>query len=175
MNDRDTGKLYYLRDRGRRSSATAQKKRPDSSKKSSEDGRRPSVQETIWLGRALFGVAMYLAAYWMAVVSGALSLEPNGEVAKWVYSLFLADLFVVVAATIGGYELTRGGERRDLFAIIAGGALISLSLSRFAHTFTSTLERNLAPGERLEVSAVAACLCVGVWVVSHALRSHAER
>jgi hypothetical protein len=170
MSDRNSGKLYYLRDRGRRA-AVVPKKRQEPSRKVLEDGRKPSLQETVWLGRGLLGVAAYLTAYWLAVATGVLSLEIGGDVPKWVWSLFVADVFVGAAAVVGGYELSRGRDKRDLFAVLAAGALICLSLARIAHTFTATLERNLSPGERLEVSAVAACLCIGVWVVSHALRS----
>lgn len=170
----DAGKLYFLKDRGRRPAGRLVRKRPEGSKRPASERRKPSAQETAWLGRALLAAAVYLAFYWVGIATGVFPLEGQDERA-WLYSFLPADLFVAVVAAIGAVDLLGNGAKREIFVLLGGGGLILLTLERIAYRISSSMHHALTPGERLEVTAMGICLSIGVWVVSHSLRLRAER
>lgn len=172
----DSGKLYFLKDRGRRLAARSARRRFEGPTASGSDRRKPSPQETLWLGRVLVVQAAYLGLYWLGIVSGLVSVEEQGELRLLVYSFLPADLFLGVVAAIGGYDLLQRPAKRDLFVVLAAGGLIFLALEQLTYGITASFRHQpLSPGERLEVTAMGISLCVGIWAVSHSLRMRAER
>lgn len=173
MSSRNTGKLYFLRDRGRRALVGAARKRIEAVKKPS-DARSPTSQETVWLARSLYAVGAYLTLHWIAVLSGVLLLAGEAELGSWNRSV-AADLLVAALAIAGGIQISRAVEGRDLFSLAAAGGIACLAVTRIESAFRASLARDLAPGERLEICVVAACLLIGIWTVSHSLRMRADR
>ncbi len=175
MNEGNTGKVYFLSERGRRSQMKTARRRSEPSPPSSGERRKPSVQETTWLARALFIEAMYLTMFWIAVGTDLFSIEPQPGVKQWLYSFFPSELFVAMVALVAGYDLLRPTGRHEVFAPLAAGGLIFLALERLTLLISSGVLHELTPGERLEVTAMGICLAVGIWAVSHSLRQRAER
>jgi hypothetical protein len=175
MAEGNTGKVYFLSERGRRLQSRAARRRPEPPTVSSTERRKPSIQETTWLARALFIEAMYLTFFWIAVGTDLFTVEPHPEVKQWLYSFFPSELFVAVIALIAGYDLMRQAGRHEVFTPLAAGGLIFLALERLTLLIYSGVLHELTPGERLEITAMGICLSVGVWAVSHSLRQRAER
>jgi hypothetical protein len=174
MKESNTGKLYFLRDRGRRPPVRPPRRRPDAGP-AAQTTHGPSAQETIWLARVLCLQGAYLILYWVAISADLISPEFHEAAGGWLYSALPADLFVAAAAGVGGYDLLSRPARRDSFVLLASGGLIFLSLQRLAFQVTAGMHRPLAPGERLAVTAMGVSLCVGIWALSHSLRQRAER
>jgi len=175
MNEGNTGKIYFLSERGRRSAARAARKRAEPAAGSVGERRKPSVQETVWLARALFIEGLYFVLLWLAEGTDLFSFEPDTSLRQWLYSFFPAEIFVAVIAFVGAYELQRHAGKRDTFALVAAGGLVILALERLTLLVAGAFRHNLTPGERLEITAMGVCMGVGVWVISHSLRSRAER
>lgn len=174
MNDGNSGKLLFLRDRAKRPSPRVSRRRSDSPKRPSGEGRRPASEVT-WLSRALYAVAACHVLYWIAIAGGVLSLEGDGELRSWTVSLVVADLVVAVLAVLGATELARGEAAGTVFSRVAAGALIGVASVRLGHAAAASFVRDLFPSERLEVVAIVACLVVGTWILSHALRLRTDR
>jgi hypothetical protein len=174
MNEGNTGKIYFLSERGRRSAARILRKRSEPPGSSAER-RKPSPQETTWLARALFIEGLYFALLWLAEGTDLFSFEPDSGLRQWLYSFFPAEIFVAVIAVLGAYELQRQAGKRDSFALVAAGGLIFLALERLTLLISGGLRHDLSPGERLEITAMGICMGVGIWAISHSLRLRAER
>src|ERR1700746_1691302 len=116
MNEGNTGKIYFLSERGRRSTARILRKRSEPPGSSAER-RKPSLQETTWLARALFIEGLYFALLWLAEGTDLFSYEPDAGLRQWLYSFFLAEIFLAVMAVFGAYELQRHVGKRDVFAL----------------------------------------------------------
>src|ERR1043165_5973242 len=123
MNEGNTGKIYFF-DRGRRSTSRLARKRTEPPSASSGERRKPSTQETTWLARALFIEGLYFALLWLAEGTDLFSYEPDAAIRQWLYSFFLADVFLAVMAVFGAYELQRHAGKRDVFALVAAGGLV---------------------------------------------------
>ena len=175
MNEGNTGKIYFLSDRGRRSTGRLARKRPEPQSASSSERRKPSTQETIWLARALFIEGLYFALLWLAEGTDLFSYEPEAGLRQWLYSFFPAEIFLAVIAVIGAYELQRYVGKRDAFALVAAGGLVLIALERLTLLIGGGFRHELTPGERLEITAMMICIGVGVWTVSHSLRFRAEK
>src|SRR5205823_4408423 len=108
MNEGNTGKIYFLSGRGRRSTARMPlRKKSEPVGSSSGERRKPSPQETVWLARALFIEGMYFALLWLAEGTDLFSFQPETGLRQWLYSFFPAEIFVAVIAVFGAYELQR--------------------------------------------------------------------
>jgi hypothetical protein len=175
MNEGNTGKIYFLSGRGRRSTARVARKRAEPPGSSTAERRKPSVQETTWLARALFIEGLYFVLLWLAEGTDLFSFEPDTGLRQWLYSFFPAEIFVAVVAFVGAYELQRFAGKRDAFALVAAGGLVFLALERLTLLISGAFRHDLSPGERLQITAMGICIGVGVWVISHSLRSRAER
>jgi hypothetical protein len=175
MGEGNTGKIYFLSERGRRSMFRAARKRSEPAPSSSGERRKPSIQETTWLARALFIEGLYFALLWLAEGTDLFAFEPQDGLRQWLSSFFPAEIFVAVVAIVGGYQLQRHAGKRDTLALVAAGGLILLALERLTLLVSGGFRHDLSPGERLEITAMGICMAVGVWSVSHSLRSHAER
>jgi hypothetical protein len=151
------------------------RKRTEPAAPPSGERRKPSPQETTWLARALFIEGLYFALLWLAEGTDLFSFEPDNGLKQWLYSFFPAEIFVAVMAVVGAYELQRHAGKRDAFALVAAGGLVFLALERLTLLISGGLRHDLAPGERLEITAMGLCIGVGVWTVSHSLRFRAER
>jgi hypothetical protein len=174
MSDSNSGKLYFLKDRGKRNLPRPARKRPEAAPPG-ERRRAPSPQETLWLARVLFFQAAYFGLYWIGVATEVLTIEGETEFRVFLYSFLPADVFIAAMAGIGSYDLVRSPGKRDLFVLLAAGGLIFLALDRLTYGIVSSFQHDLKPGERLEITAMGICLCVGIWAVSHSLRMRAER
>jgi hypothetical protein len=170
MNDGNTGKLVFFRDHAKRPAPRAPRRRTETPRKSSGEGRVPTATETQWLSRALYAVAAYEVLSWLAIATGVLSLDAQVDLRQWTVSLVLADLAVAAFAVLGALELSRDDPKDLLFPRIAAGALISVCCARIGRAAAASFLRDLAPSERLEIVAVVACLMIGIWVISHSLR-----
>ncbi len=176
MNEGNTGKIYFLSGRGRRSTARMQlRKKSEPAGSSSGERRKPSPQETVWLARALFIEGMYFALLWLAEGTDLFSFQPETGLRQWLYSFFPAEIFVAVIAVVGAYELQRHAGKRDAFALVAAGGLVFLALERLTLLISGGFRHDLAPGERLEITAMGICMGVGIWTISHSLRLRAEK
>jgi len=175
MGERNTGKIYFLRERGRRSDPRVIRKRTEPAPSSTAERRKPSVQETTWLSRALFIEALYFTLIWLAEGADFLAFEPDNGLHPWMYSFFPAEIIVAVVAVLGARELQKHAGTRDTFALVAAGGLLFLALERLTLLISGGFRHPLTPGERLEITAMGVCMGVGVWIVSHSLRSRAER
>src|ERR1041384_6936362 len=111
MNDSNSGKLYFLKDRGRRPAPRLPRKRPDSA--ATAERHRPSPQETLWLARALFVQAVYLILYWGASGMELSSTDADSPARLWTLSSLLPDVFVAVVASLGSYDLAWRPGKRD--------------------------------------------------------------
>lgn len=174
MGESNTGKVYFLSERGRRTAARLLRKRSESPSLPSER-RAPSPQESSWLSRALFIEGLYLVLMWVAEGTDLLAYERSGEMNQWMFSLFPAEIFVAVVAIFGAFQLQRPSERRDVFALLAAGGLMFLAVERLALLASASGNHALSPGERLQITAMGICLGLGVWTVSHSLRLRAEK
>jgi hypothetical protein len=175
MNEGNTGKIYFLSDRGRRSTSRLARKRTEPTSASTAERRKPSTQETMWLARALFIEGLYFALLWLAEGTDLFSFEPDAGLRQWLYSFFPAEIFLAVVAVIGAYELQRHAGKRDAFALVAAGGLVLIALERLTLLIGGGFRHELTPGERLEITAMGICIGVGVWTVSHSIRFRAER
>jgi hypothetical protein len=176
MNEGNTGKIYFLSGRGRRSTPRVQlRKKSEPAGSSSAERRKPSPQETVWLARALFIEGIYFALLWLAEGTDLFSFQPDTSLRQWLYSFFPAEIFVAVIAVVGAYELQRHAGKRDAFALVAAGGLVFLALERLTLLISGGFRHDLAPGERLEITAMGICMGVGIWTISHSLRFRAER
>jgi hypothetical protein len=176
MNDGNSGKLLFLRDRGKRPVTRSARRRSDSSKRPTGEGRTPAALEAVWLSRALWIVAAYYVLYWLAVALGVLSVAGDGGAQSWTVSLVVADVVVAILSVLGATELARTGEDSSLvFSHAAAGALLLVASVRLGHAAAASFDRDLVPSERLEIVAVVGCLVVGVWILSHSLRLRAAR
>ena len=107
MNEGNTGKIYFLSGRGRRSTARVQlRKKSEPAGSSSGERLKPSTQETTWLARALFIEGMYFALLWLA--GRALAFTSFGLAAGIVNALF------PIAVAVGNREVGCTWGRRDL-------------------------------------------------------------
>jgi hypothetical protein len=174
MGGGNTGKIYFLSERGRRSTRPMRKRNEPASNAPAER-HRPSVQETTWLSRALFIEGLCFTLVWLAEGTDFFGLEPDNGLHQWLYSAFPAEMFVAVVALVGAYELQRHAGKRDTFALLAAGGLVFLALERLALLVSAGFRHELAPGERLQITAMGICIGIGVWTISHSLRSRAER
>jgi hypothetical protein len=174
MADSNSGKLYFLKDRGRRHSLRQARKRPETNA-AGDRKRAPSPQETVWLSRVLALQAAYFSLYWVAVSTEVLGIEGDTALRTWLYSLLVPELFVIAMAGMGSYDLMRNPGKRDLFVLLAGGSLVFLSLARLTYGIASSFRHDLAPGERLEMVAMFSTLCVAIWAISHSQRMRMER
>src|SRR4029077_1092500 len=129
MNEGNTGKIYFLSERGRRSAARMLRKRSEPPGSSAER-RKPSPQETTWLARALFIEGLYFALLWLAEGTDLFSFEPDSGLRQWLYSFFPAEIFVAVLAFIGAYELQRFAGKRYASSLVAAGGLVFIALER---------------------------------------------
>ena len=175
MNESNTGKVYFLSDRGRRSTSRALRKKPEPASTAPSERRKPSSQETTWLARALFFEGLYFALLWLAEGTAFFSSPSDPGMRQWLYSFFPAEVFLAIIAVLGAYELQRYAGKRDAFALVAAGGLLLIALERLTLLISSALRHDLSPGERLEITAMGICIGVGVWTVSHSLRFRAER
>lgn len=175
MGEGHTGKIYFLSERGRRSTPRVVRKRSESPSGSPPERHRPSPQETTWLSRALFIEGMYFTLLWLAEGTDFFVLEPESPLRQWIYSFFPAEIFVAAMAIVGAYQLQRHAGERDVFALVAAGGLMLLALERLTLLISGGFRHDLTPGQRLEITAMGICLCVGVWTVSHCLRYRADR
>ena len=176
MGEGNTGKIYFLSDRGRRSASRVARKRPEPPSTVSSERRKPSPQETTWLARALFIEGLYFALLWIAEGTDMFSFQAaDASMRQWLYSFFPAEIFLAVVAVIGAYELQRHAGKHDAFALVAAGGLVLIALERLALLISGGMHHELTPGERLEITAMGVCIGVGVWTVSHSLRFRAER
>jgi hypothetical protein len=175
MNEGNTGKVYFLSGRGRRSMVRAVRKRSEPTGGTPNERRKPSPQETTWLARALFIEGLYFGLLWLAEGTDLFSFEPDSELRQWLYSFLPAEIFVSVLAFVGAYELQRHAGQRDAYSLVAAGGLILIALERLTLLISGGLRHDLSPGERLEITAMGICMGVGVWSISHSLRSRAER
>jgi hypothetical protein len=175
MREGNTGKVYFLSERGRRSAARWARKRAESPSQPPAERRPPSPQETTWLSRALFIEGLYLVLIWVAEGTDMLAFEHNGDIHQWMFSLFPAEILVASVAIFGAYQLQRASERRDVFALVSAGGLMFLSVERLALLVSAGMSHALSPVERLQITAMGICLGVGIWTVSHSLRLRAER
>jgi len=175
MGEGNTGKIYFLSERGRRSAARLIRKRSEPAASPTADRRKPSAQETTWLSRALFIEGLYFTLIWLAEGTDFFAFGPDNNLDQWLYSFFPAEIFVAVVAIVGAYELQRHAGARDTFALVAAGGLVFLALERLALLVSGAFRHALTPGERLEITAMGICMGVGVWTVSHSLRLRAER
>jgi hypothetical protein len=166
-----SGKLYFLRDRGRRPASRLQRKRTDGLGATGAERTRTSSPEALWLSRILIGEAGYLILYWLGVVGGVVDAAEGNDSRMWLYSFLPADLFVASASGLAGFDLLRSSVRRDFFLLIAAGGLIFLSLERLTYGIASSFLRDLTPGERLQVTLMGVSLYVGMWAASYALRT----
>lgn len=171
MRESNTGKVYFLSERGRRSAARLVRRRNEPPIAPAER-RPPSPQETIWLSRALFVEGLYLVLMWVAEGTDLLAFEHTSDIHQWMFSLLPAEIFVAAAAIFGAYQLQR---QRDVFALVTAGGLMFLSVERLALLVSAGLNHALSPGERLQITAMGICMGVGIWTVSHSLRLRAER
>ena len=174
MNNENTGKLYFLRDRGRRLMARPTLKRTESPRTPPGERHRPSPQETVWLARVLFAEAAYLILYWVAIGTEVLGVEGLQTPGVWGYSFLPADFFVVVTAAIGGFDLAYRDGKRSVFVLLAAGGLSFLTLERLAFRISAAAQHPLTPGERFEITVMGISLCVAVWAVSHSMRLHPD-
>jgi hypothetical protein len=175
MSEGNPGKVYFLSERGRRTAARVLRKRPEPPSSSNGERRKPSSQETTWLARALFIEALYFVLLWLGEGTDLFALEPSNGLKQWLYSFFPAEILVAATAFIGAYELQRYAGKRDVFALLAAGGLVLLAVERLTLLISGGIRHDLTPAERLEITAMGICLSVGVWTVSHSLRSRAER
>lgn len=175
MNEGNTGKVYFLSGRGRRSTARIIRKKSEPPGGLPSERRKPSPQETTWLSRALFIEGLYFALLWLAEGTDLFSFEPESGLRQWLYSFFPAEVFVAVIAVIGACELQRHAGKHDAFALVAAGGLIFLALERLTLLVSGGFRHDLSPGERLEITAMGICMGVGIWTVSHSIRFRAER
>jgi hypothetical protein len=175
MNESNTGKVYFLSGRGRRSMVRTARKRSEPSGGAPTERRKPSPQETTWLARALFIEGLYFGLLWLAEGTDLFSFEPDSGLRQWLYSFLPAEIFVAVLAFVGAYELQRHAGKRDAYSLVAAGGLILIALERLTLLISGGLRHDLSPGERLEITAMGICMGVGVWSISHSLRSRAER
>jgi hypothetical protein len=175
MNESNTGKIYFLSERGRRATGRLARKRPEPTNTTVGERRKPSTQETTWLARALFIEGLYFALLWLAEGTDLFSYEPDAGLRQWLYSFFPAEIFLAVMAVFGAYELQRHAGKRDAFALVAAGGLVLIALERLTLLIGGGFRHDLTPGERLEITAMGICIGVGVWTVSHSLRFRAER
>jgi hypothetical protein len=174
MNEGNTGKVYFLSGRGRRSMVRTVRKRSEPPGGTAQERRKPSSQETTWLARALFIEGLYFGLLWLAEGTDLFSLEPDSGLRQWVYSFLPAEIFVAILAFVGAYELQRHAGKRDAYSLVAAGGLILIALERLTLLISGGLRHDLSPGERLEITAMGICIGVGVWSISHSLRSRAE-
>jgi len=174
MNRGSTGKIYFLSERGRRAAARAARKRTEPAS-TPGDRRKPSPQETTWLARALFIEGLYFVLLWLAEGTDIFSFEADAGLRQWLYSFFPAEIFVAVIAFVGAYELQRHAGKRDAFSLVAAGCLVLIALERLTLLISGAFRHDLRPAERLEITAMGICMGVGVWAISHSLRSRAER
>jgi hypothetical protein len=178
MSQSNSGKIYFLSGRGRRSSsARALRRKPEPPSQPAAQRGRPTQQETVWLAWALFIEALYLAVLWLAEGTDLFGIEPNPSLRQWLVSFFPAELFVAGVAAFGAYDLRRSSGRRDVFVLLAAGGLISLALQRLTLLVAGGLRHDfmLTPGQRLEITAMGISLGVGIWTISHALRMRVEK
>ncbi len=175
MGESNTGKVYFLSDRGRRSAARLIRKRSDPQAASPVERHPPTPQETAWLARLLFIEGLYLVLMWVAEGTDILAFERNGEIRNWMLSLFPAEILVAAAAIFGAYQLQRVTEKRDVFALVAAGGLMFLAVERLALLASAAVGHVLSPGERLQVTAMLVCIGVSVWTISHSMRLRIER
>jgi len=175
MNEGNPGKIYFLNERGRRAAARAARKRSEPSAGSPGERRKPSVQETVWLARALFIEGLYFVLLWLAEGTDLFSFDADTGLRQWLYSFFPAEIFVAVIAFVGAYELQRHAGKRDTFALVAAGGLVLIALERLSLLIAGAFRHDFRPAERLEITAMGICMGVGVWVISHAVSSRAER
>lgn len=174
MNDGNTGKLVFLKDRGKRSVLRFARRRTDAARRTITERNRPTDKETLWLSRAFFGVAAYVALTWLAIGTGLAELGTSTEARDWMWSLLLADIAITVLAVLGGYELASASSAAGFYVRFAAGALLTFGLMRIGHAARESFARDLVPIERLEVCAIVACLWVGMWTISYSLRLRAE-
>lgn len=174
MGQGNPGKIYFLKERGRRLSQRATRKKSEPPAPSSER-HKPSIQETTWLARALFIEGLYVALLWVAEGTELLSFGTESGSHQWSYSFFPAEIFIAVVAIVGAYEIQRHAGKRDAFALIAAGGFVFLALQRLTLLVSGSFRHDLTPWERLEITAMGVCIGVGVWTVSHSLRCRAER
>ncbi len=175
MNEGNTGKVYFLSGRGRRSMVRTVRKRSEPSGGVPSERRKPSPQETSWLARALFIEGLYFGLLWLAEGTDLFSFEADSGLRQWLYSFLPGEIFVAVLAFIGAHELQRHAGKRDAYSLVAAGGLILIALERLTLLISDGLRHDLSPGERLEITAMGICMGVGVWSISHSLRSRAER
>ena len=175
MNEGNTGKVYFLSGRGRRSAARMIRKKSEPAGSSSGERRKPSPQETTWLSRALFIEGLYFVLLWLAEGTDLFSFQPDTSLRQWLYSFFPAEIFVAVIAFVGAYELQRHAGKHDTFSLVAAGGLVFLALERLTLLISGGFRHDLSPGERLEITAMGICMGVGIWTLSHSLRFRAER
>jgi hypothetical protein len=175
MGQGNTGKIYFLRERGRRAAARVIRKRSEPAVSSTAERRKPSAQETTWLARALFIEGLYFTLIWLAEGADLFAFEPDNGLHPWLYSFFPAEIFVAAVAIFGAHELQKHAGTRDTFALVAAGGLLFLALERLVLLVSGGFRHPLTPGDRLEITAMGICMGVGVWTVSHSLRSRAER
>jgi hypothetical protein len=175
MRESNTGKVYFLNERGRRSAVRWIRKRAESPAAPPTEHHPPSAQETTWLSRALFIQGLYLVVMWVAEATNLLSVEQGGDLHAWTLSLFPPEILVAAAAMCGAYQLQRISDRRDVFALVTAGGLMFLSVERLVLLVSAAMNHILLPGERLQITAMGICLGVAVWTVSHSLRLRAGR
>lgn len=175
MGESNTGKVYFLSERGRRSVARFTRRRPESPPPPPAERHPPSTQETTWLARALFIEGFYLVLMWVAEGTDLIAFEHRGDVHQLIFSLFPAEILVAAAAIFGAYQLQRPSPRRDVFALIAAGGLMFLAVERLTLLVSASMGHALSPGERLQITAMGICLGVGIWTVSHSLRLRTDR
>src|SRR5713101_4038704 len=107
MGEGNTGKVYFLSGRGRRSPSRIVRRRPEPASAASGERRKPSPQETTWLARALFIEGLYFTLLWLAEGTDLFSFQAEGSLRQWLYSFFPAEIFLAVVAVLGAYELQR--------------------------------------------------------------------
>jgi hypothetical protein len=166
-----SGKLYYLRDRARRSAPRQSRRRPEGTGTSEADRHPPISKEALWLSRVLFAGAAYLVLYWLGVAAGVVAVPEVTESRLWLYSFVPGDLLVAGVSGVAAWDLLRGPGRRDFFLVLAAGGLMFLSLSRLTQGITASFVAELTPGQRLHVTLMGVCLYVGLWAASYALRT----
>jgi len=166
-----SGKLYYLRERGRRAAPKQPRRRVDGAGASDADRHGPPSREALWLSRILFIEAGYLVVYWLGVALGVVAVPEATESRLWLYSFVPGDLAVAAVTGVAAWELLDRRVRRDFFLVLSAGGLVFLSLSRLAYGIGASFAADLTPGQRLHVTVMGVCLYVGLWAASYALRA----
>lgn len=157
MTGQSSGKLVVLSESRRRhaSAQARQTRRPGKARAGVVLDR-----EVTWLVRSLVAAAGSVALSWTISDAGGI----DGLVRM------LAGVFAITASLLAAREL-RSAQAHPIFPPMAAGALVFFGIERVGSGVGLAMVGEVGLARRFEVLVVATCLVVGVWVISHSMRS----